>query len=80
MAEPISDFDMNAIRDMVTRGERFDGSIECWLGTIDHADVAGLIARLDRAEAKLERIKQIVDPGQYLSLGMLVEIKEIVHG
>lgn len=37
-------------------------------------------ARDDFAEAKLDRIKQIVAPGQYLSLGMLVEIKEIVHG
>lgn len=80
MSEPISDFDMNAIRDMVTRSERFDGSIECWLGTIDHADVAGLIARLVRAEAKLERIRKAIPRNQYLSLPMLVEVKEIVDG
>lgn len=76
MAEHISDERLRQVRALVD----FPSGHPVNCHPVNHADVAGLIARLDRAEAKLERIKKIVDPGQYLSLGMLVEIKEIVHG
>lgn len=75
MTEPIRDEDLARIRSM-TRGG-ISGEVHA---SLPINVLGGLLARLDAAEAKLERIKQIVNPGQYLSLGMLVEIKEIVYG
>lgn len=75
MAEPISDSGLVKLRSISQGGTRGEMHASVPIDVL-----ASILARLDAAEAKLERIKQIVNPGQYLSLGMLVEIKEIVHG
>lgn len=75
MAEPISDSELAKVRSISQGGTRGEMHASVPIDVL-----ASILARLDAAEAKLERIKQIVNPGQYLSLGMLVEIKEIVHG
>lgn len=82
MAEPISDAELAEIRHLMESATHVEGEIigRIDLGSCDSNDVRGLIARIDRAEAKLERIRKAIPRNQYLSLSMLVEVKEIVHG
>jgi hypothetical protein len=60
MAEPICDFDLNAIRCMVTKSEVFDGRIACFLGEVTVDDVRGMVARLELAERRLAAVLAVV--------------------
>lgn len=74
MSEPISDEDLRNLR---LFAKDPDNAFYCH---VDSDTLAEIIARLDAAEAKLERIRKAIPRNQYLSLSMLVEVKEIVHG
>lgn len=75
MVEPISDSGLVKLRSISQGGTRGEMHASVPIDVL-----ASILARLDRAEAKLERIRKAIPRNQYLSLPMLVEVKEIVDG